>query len=264
MIKFLDLQQINARYKNEMMNAFERVADSGWYLMGDENKQFEENLNQYIGTSYTVGVANGLDALRLILRAYRETGFMKDGDEVIVPANTYIATILAITDNNLKPILIEPDIETYNIDITKIEEIPSHGGSLRCYAKHGMNSIIEDEKIEDTGFSDRCKKIKNDWIRKLKYSISSHDRIAAFGAAAKGITFLNYLGLDKDTIDFCVDETPYKQGKFMPGSKIPITTMDELIKQKPSYILILPWNHKEEIINKLQFTKEWGCELLSR
>ena len=121
MIKFLDLQQINAQYGDALKEAASRVIDSGWFLQGDENRVFEDKLSKYIGSKNSISVANGLDALRLILRAYKEMGVMRDGDEVIVPANTYIATILAITDNNLKPIVVEPDINTYNIDIDKIE-----------------------------------------------------------------------------------------------------------------------------------------------
>jgi len=122
MVKFLDLQQINAQHKEEIMEAINRVVDSGWYLLGNENKLFEENLSKYTGAPHIIGVANGLDALRLILRGYRELGLMENGDEIIVPANTYIATLLAITDNNLIPVLVEPDTETYNIDICRIEE----------------------------------------------------------------------------------------------------------------------------------------------
>lgn len=121
MIKFLDLQKINAQYADELKFATSRVVDSGWYLQGQENESFEANYANYIGSRYCIGVANGLDALRLILRAYIEMGMMKEGDEVIVPANTYIASILAITDNRLKPVLIEPDINTYQIDENLIE-----------------------------------------------------------------------------------------------------------------------------------------------
>jgi len=121
MIKFLDLQKINAQYADELKLATSRVVDSGWYLQGKENESFEANYANYIGTRYCIGVANGLDALRLILRAYIEMGLMKEGDEVIVPANTYIASILAITDNRLKPVLIEPHINTYQIDDELIE-----------------------------------------------------------------------------------------------------------------------------------------------
>lgn len=122
MIKFLDIQAINAQYADELKQAAIEVIDSGWYLLGDKVKQFESNLANFIGAKHAIGVANGLDALRLILKAYIEMGVMKEGDEVIVPANTYIATILAISDNRLKPVLVEPDINTYNLDISRIEE----------------------------------------------------------------------------------------------------------------------------------------------
>ncbi|MHB9141132.1 MAG: DegT/DnrJ/EryC1/StrS family aminotransferase [Paludibacter sp.] len=122
MIKFLDLQKITQKYSLEIHEAVTRVVDSGWYLQGNENKIFETNYANYIGTNYCVGVANGLDALRLILRAYIELGIMHQGDEIIVPANTYIASILAITDNQLIPVLVEPSIDTFQIDDTKIEQ----------------------------------------------------------------------------------------------------------------------------------------------
>jgi dTDP-4-amino-4,6-dideoxygalactose transaminase len=120
-IPFLSLKDITDKYSAEIHEAVSRVIDSGWYLQGEENAAFEANYSQYIGTKYTIGCANGLDALIWILRAYIELGFMRPGDEVLVPANTYIASILAITENNLVPVLIEPDINTYQIDDTKIE-----------------------------------------------------------------------------------------------------------------------------------------------
>lgn len=122
MIKFLDLQKINLAYQNEIEQRILTTFRSGWYLLGNEVKTFEENLAKFTGTSFAIGVANGLDALRLIFRAYIELGIMKKGDEVIVPANTYIASILAISDNGLIPVLVEPDLENFNIDISKIEE----------------------------------------------------------------------------------------------------------------------------------------------
>lgn len=123
MIKFLDLQKITAKYADEIHEAVMRVVDSGWYLQGTENEKFEANYSQYIGTRHTIGVANGLDALIWIFRAYVEMGVMKSGDEVIVPANTYIASILAITENGLKPVFVEPDLTTYQIDDTRIEAV---------------------------------------------------------------------------------------------------------------------------------------------
>lgn len=121
MVKFLDLKAISERYGKELYDTVNRVIESGWYLQGRENAQFEENYSRYIGTQYTIGCANGLDALSLIFRAYIELGIMNVGDEVIVPANTYIASILAISKNGLKPILVEPSIDNYQIDDTLIE-----------------------------------------------------------------------------------------------------------------------------------------------
>ncbi len=120
-VPFLSLHDVTAKYKEEIHEAVLRVVDSGWYLQGKENEQFERHYADYIGTKYCIGCANGLDALIWIFRAYIELGVMQPGDEVIVPANTYIATILAITENGLKPILVEPNPETLEIDDTLIE-----------------------------------------------------------------------------------------------------------------------------------------------
>ncbi|MEG0031913.1 DegT/DnrJ/EryC1/StrS family aminotransferase [Acinetobacter sp.] len=122
MIPFLDLKNINQQYREELITACTRVIDSGWYIGGNELEQFEQNFANYCGVKFAIGVANGLDALVLTLRAWKELGKLQDGDEVIVPSNTYIASILAITANNLTPVLVEPDIATYNIDPLKIEE----------------------------------------------------------------------------------------------------------------------------------------------
>lgn len=114
-IPFLDLKSINAQYRQDLIDACTRVIDSGWYILGQELQNFEQNFAQYCGAKHCIGVANGLDALILILNAYKELGKLQDGDEIIVPANTYIASILAISKNNLTPVLVEPDIHTYNI-----------------------------------------------------------------------------------------------------------------------------------------------------
>ncbi|AYO56917.1 aminotransferase [Chryseobacterium sp. 6424] len=121
-IKFLDLQKINLAHQQEIEERLLNTFQSGWYLLGNEAKTFEENLKNYIGAKDVIGVANGLDALRLILRAYMEMGVMKAGDEIIVPANTYIASVLAVSDNGLVPVFVEPDDSTFNIDLNKIEE----------------------------------------------------------------------------------------------------------------------------------------------
>lgn len=123
MIPFLSLKDVTALHGAEINEAIDRVVNNGWYLQGKENERFEENYAQFIGTKYCVGCANGLDALIWIFRAYIEMGVMQPGDEVIVPANTYIATILAITENGLIPILIEPKLNTLQLDEDKIEEV---------------------------------------------------------------------------------------------------------------------------------------------
>jgi dTDP-4-amino-4,6-dideoxygalactose transaminase len=122
MIKFLDIKAINDSFEPELSGAIKRILDSGWYLMGNELKSFEEEYRNFIGTKHCIGVANGLDALRLILRGYLELGIMREGDEIIVPANTFIASILAITENRLKAVLVEPSLATYNLDPNRIEE----------------------------------------------------------------------------------------------------------------------------------------------
>lgn len=121
MIKFLDLQKITAKYAEEFHAAAARVIDSGWYLQGKENERFEADYARYIGAKHCVGCGNGLDALIWIFRAYLELGVFSPGDEVVVPANTYIATILAITENGLVPVLVEPREDTLQIDDSKIE-----------------------------------------------------------------------------------------------------------------------------------------------
>lgn len=121
-IPFLSLKDVTALHGAEINEAVSRVVNSGWYLQGKENEQFEQHYAEFIGTKYCVGCANGLDALIWIFRAYIELGVMQPGDEVIVPANTYIATILAITENGLKPTLVEPKLNTLEIDDDKIEE----------------------------------------------------------------------------------------------------------------------------------------------
>lgn len=160
MIKFLDLQKVNLLHQQEIENRLLKTFRSGWYLLGEEVKQFENNLSGYIGAQHAIGTANGLDALRLIFKAYIEMGIMHAGDEVIVPANTYIASLLAITDNGLVPVLVEPQLSNYNIDSNLIEEkitpktkaimiVHLYGQavfntSLRVFAERHNLKIIED------------------------------------------------------------------------------------------------------------------------
>ena len=145
-IPFLSLHDVTAKYKDEIHEAVLRVVDSGWYLQGKENEQFEKHYAEYIGTKHCIGCANGLDALIWIFRAYIELGVMQPGDEVIVPANTYIATILAITENNLVPVLVEPNPETLQIDDTLIEERITDKTKAICIV-HLYGRLAYTEKI---------------------------------------------------------------------------------------------------------------------
>ena len=121
-IKFLDLQKINQNHQEEIEEQLISVHRSGWYLLGKYTENFENNLAQYLGVKHAIGVANGLDALRLIIRAYKELGIFKNDNEIIVPANTYIASVLAITDNDLIPVFVEPNPQTHNLDIKKLKQ----------------------------------------------------------------------------------------------------------------------------------------------
>lgn len=167
MIKFLNLYKINERYRAQIDESIKKVLDSGWYLLGKENEEFERNFAKYCGTKHAIGVANGLDALKLIIKAYD----FEEGDEIIVPANTYIASILAITDNNCTPVLVEPDINTYNINPGLIEEkITSKTKALMVVHLYGQ--AVEMEKI---------------WELAKKYNLKIiEDSAQAHGAVYRG------------------------------------------------------------------------------
>lgn len=142
MIPFLSLKDVTLLHASEIQEAVSRVANSGWYLQGVENEKFEAHYAEYIGTRYVIGCANGLDALTLIFRAYIELGVMAPGDEVVVPANTYIATILAITENGLVPVLCEPKLQTLEIDDERIESlITPKTKAIAVVHLYGRNAI---------------------------------------------------------------------------------------------------------------------------
>ncbi len=147
MIKFYDLKAINDSFEPELSKVIKSVLDSGWYLLGNETKLFEKEFAEFIGSKHCISVANGLDALRLIFKAYIEMGVMSEGDEIIVPANTFIATLLSISDNRLTPILVEPEINTYNIDPYKIEEKINEKTKgiivVHLYGQNAMHPEIE-------------------------------------------------------------------------------------------------------------------------
>ena len=167
-IPFLSLKDVTALHGEEIREAVARVVDSGWYLQGAENERFEKHYSEFIGTKYAIGCANGLDALIWIFRAYIEMGVMKAGDEVIVPANTYIATILAITENELIPVLVEPNPNTLEIDDAKIEAaITSKTKAITIVHLYGRNAYTDKigelckkynlKLIEDCAQSHGCK-----------------------------------------------------------------------------------------------------------
>jgi dTDP-4-amino-4,6-dideoxygalactose transaminase len=148
MIPFYDLKTLNNKYMDSFVDSLRRVLNSGIHMIGTETETFEINFAKFCGTTFCIGVGNGLDALTLVLRAYKELGIMIDGDEVIVPANTYIATILSISENRLTPVLVEPDINTYNIDCSKIEAaITSRTKAIMVVHLYGqpaeMNPIVD-------------------------------------------------------------------------------------------------------------------------
>lgn len=208
-IKFLDLKKINEAYAAQIKEATNRVIDSGWYLNGKELELFENEFSSYIGVEHTIGVANGLDALRIILRAYIEMGDMKAGDEILVPANTYIASILAVNDNNLKPVLIEPDIDTYNIDPELIEEqITEKTKGIMIVHLYGQNAYTE--KIGEI-----CKKYDLKLIEDAAQAHGAfHDskRVGSIGNAA-GFSFYpgKNLGALGDAGAICTDNSELAQ-----------------------------------------------------
>lgn len=148
MVKLLDLQAITAQHIDEYTQAVQRVIKSGWFLQGEEIKQIEQAYARYIGTKHCISVANGLDALYLILRAYKELGVMSDGDEVIVPANTYIATILAITRNNMVPVLVEPTWDNLELDTAQVEQAITDR-TRAVMTVHLYGRIAYDERLRD-------------------------------------------------------------------------------------------------------------------
>jgi dTDP-4-amino-4,6-dideoxygalactose transaminase len=187
MIPFLDLKKINFQYKDELIEACTRVIESGWYIHGTECKKFEKEFSNFCNTNYTIGVANGLDALILILRAYKELNILQDNDEVIVPANTYIASILAISQNNLTPVLVEPDIKTYNIDIDKIEEkITSKTKAIMVVHLYGQ--AVEMKKILNLATKYNLKVIEDSAQAHGAYDTSTSKTVGSIGDAS-GFSF---------------------------------------------------------------------------
>jgi len=167
----------------------------------------------------------------------------------------------------------------HGLEVFDVEQIHTHGGSLRIYGKHKKNishtitnnvvELLEEEERKGMssidyywGFQRKVDKVKNDLVSFLIEQKNLNKKLVAYGAAAKGNTLLNYCGIKKDLIEFVVDASPYKQGKYLPGSHIPIVSQELITNNKPDYILILPWNLRDEIINQLEYVKEWGANFV--
>ena len=180
----------------------------------------------------------------------------------------------------LSLITVQKIFNSQGLKIYNVEELTTHGGSLRIYAAHNentflaieesVNNVIKKEKSAglDTvegyqGFGNKVKQIKWDFLEFLVKAGKEGKKIAAYGAAAKGNTFLNYCGIRSDIIDFVVDASPHKQGKYLPLSHIPIVCEDVLKKEKPDYIIVLPWNLRDEIVKQLHYIKTWGAKLIT-
>jgi dTDP-4-amino-4,6-dideoxygalactose transaminase len=228
MIKFLDLLQINLLHQQEIEERMLKTFRSGWYLLGNEVRSFENSLSEFIGVKHSIGVANGLDALRLIFKAYIELGNMHPGDEVIVPANTYIASILAITDNKLVPVFVEPDINTFNIDLAKVES------AISSKTKAVMIVHLYGQAV----FSDGLKDLAN----KHNFRIIE-DNAQAIGAEFNGIKTGN-LG---DAAGF----------SFYPGKNLgaigdagAVTTNDDALAQ--TIRALANYGSEEKYVNKYQ------------
>ena len=168
--------------------------------------------------------------------------------------------------------------DKHGLELFDVEQIPTHGGSLRIYGKHKEDAsksissnvadlLKEEAKVMQSveyynGFQEKVDKVKSDLVSFLIEQKVKGMKVAAYGAAAKGNTLLNYCGVKKDLIEFVVDASPHKQGKYLPGSHIPIVTEEMIKKNKPDYILILPWNLKAEITDQLKYIKEWGAKFV--
>ena len=168
--------------------------------------------------------------------------------------------------------------QAYNLNLFDVEELPTHGGSLRVYATHLGSNNKKSENIDRVlkkeidanlnklegyrNFQTKIDKIRYDLLTFLLKMKKQGGKVAAYGAAAKGNTLLNYCGVKKDLISFIVDKNPYKQNKFLPGSHIPIVSEDVLIKEKPEFIIIIPWNIKDEIINQLTYARKWNAKFI--
>lgn len=210
MMKYLDLKRINEPY----VQAADEVLQSGWYLRGEATQRFEQHYAEYIGTKHCIGCANGLDALTLILRAYKEMGIIKGGDEIIVPANTYIASILSVTENQLVPVLVEPDINTLQIDDSLIEQaITSRTRAIMIVHLYGR-----------CAYTDRIGELCNKYGLKL-----IEDNAQAHGCITTTIP------------DVSPSDKPVPLAMQQPTASIPRRTWALLVMQALSLLMMMNW-----------------------
>ncbi|MDD3506359.1 MAG: SAM-dependent methyltransferase, partial [Sulfurimonas sp.] len=164
--------------------------------------------------------------------------------------------------------------EAQGLKLYDVEKLPTHGGSLRIYATHKENDIVEAVNVNNLlkeeksfglldmeiyqGFQEKANNVKYDLLAFLLQAKKENKKVVAYGAAAKGNTLLNYAGVKNDLIEFVVDKSPHKQGKYLPASHIPVVSEEKISETKPEYVLILPWNIKEEVIEQLEYIKEWN------
>jgi hypothetical protein len=174
---------------------------------------------------------------------------------------------------------VQKIFEAHDLVIFDVEELPTHGGSLRIYARHGHDRAKDVSRNTNTllnmeiaagvseldyyrGFQAKADQVKSDLLSFLLQQEQARKKVAAYGAAAKGNTLLNYCGIKKDMISFVVDASPHKQGKFLPGSHIPVVGEEEIRRAKPNYVIILPWNIQEEIVDQLSYIREWNAKFV--
>ncbi|MGE4397364.1 MAG: methyltransferase domain-containing protein [Sulfurimonas sp.] len=168
--------------------------------------------------------------------------------------------------------------EAQRLKLYDVEKLPTHGGSLRIYATHKENDIVEAVNVNNLlkeeksfglldmeiyqGFQEKANNVKYDLLAFLLQAKKENKKVVAYGAAAKGNTLLNYAGVKNDLIEFVVDKSPHKQGKYLPASHIPVVSEEKISETKPEYVLILPWNIKDEVIEQLRYVKEWDCKFV--
>lgn len=249
--------------------------------LANELSSIKKNPDLLLGNNvlaHTPDINDFVEGLRLYLS---ETGVitMEFPHLMQLIENNQFDTIYHEHFSYLSFLTIKSVYEAHNLEIFDVEQLPTHGGSLRIYAKHKeddskeiSNNVkelidLEISKRMNTidyykDFQKKANRIKYEFVKFLIQQKINKKKVVAYGAAAKGNTLLNYCGIKQDLIEFVVDKSPYKQGKFLPGSHIPILNEKKIKKFKPDYIVILPWNIKEEIMEQLDYVKEWDCRFV--